>query len=71
MGYSLWGSKEPDMTEHVCVHTHTHTNLCVLERDNDCGKNKGGIRNFGRIGGGQDSNFKSNVQGMLQWKGDI
>ena len=39
------------MIEHVCVHahthTHTHTNLCVLERDNDYGKNKGGIRDFG------------------------
>ena len=37
----------------VCMHTHTHThtNLCVLERDNDYGKNKGGIRDFGSCGG--------------------
>lgn len=34
----------------MCIHTHIQT--CVLERDNDYGKNKGGIRNFGRIVGG-------------------
>ena len=32
-GYSLWGCKESDMTEHVCAcahtrtHTHTHTHM--------------------------------------------
>ena len=28
VGYSLWGFKEPDMTEHV--HTHTHTQWCII-----------------------------------------
>ena len=25
MGCSLWGCKDLDMTERVCVHAHTHT----------------------------------------------
>ena len=25
VGYSLWGCKELDMTEHAHMHTHTHT----------------------------------------------
>ena len=25
MGYSLWGCKESDTTEHTHTHTHTHT----------------------------------------------
>ena len=25
MGYSPWGLKESNMTEHVRTHTHTHT----------------------------------------------
>ena len=27
VGYSPWGHKEPDTTEHTHTHTHTHTHL--------------------------------------------
>ena len=27
VGYSLWGCKESDMTEHTHTHTHTHTHM--------------------------------------------
>ena len=31
MGYSPWGHKELDVTEHTCMraHTHTHTHTCT------------------------------------------
>ena len=30
VGYSLWGPKESDTTEHTHTHTHTHTCTCLV-----------------------------------------
>ena len=30
-GYSPWGHKKSDTTEHTCTHTHTHTHQVSLE----------------------------------------
>ena len=30
MGYSAWGHKELDVTEHSHTHTHTHTHTQML-----------------------------------------
>ena len=42
-GYSLWGCKESDMTEHVCAcahtHTHAHTHTCTLTLQYSCQEN--------------------------------
>ena len=29
-GYSSWGLKELDVTEHVHTHTHTHTRISIV-----------------------------------------
>ena len=36
VGYSPWGCKELDMTEHTNSHTHTHTHTlyCIKEQPN-------------------------------------
>ena len=31
LGYSPWGHKELDTTEHALTHTHTHTHTTPLE----------------------------------------
>ena len=44
MGYSSWGCKELDTTEHVCTHTqtdshiHTHIQFEIVERGAEGGK---------------------------------
>ena len=30
IGYSTWGCKELDMTEHAHTQTHTHTQICYI-----------------------------------------
>ena len=30
-GYSPWGCKESDMTEHIYIHTYTHTHNAVFK----------------------------------------
>ena len=58
VGYSLWGCKELDMTEHTHTHTHHtthHTNscYCLPERRKNTDKYRFRILHFLAVGHGQ------------------
>ena len=36
VGYTPWGHKESDMTEHAHTHTHTHTHIEVICKNMRC-----------------------------------